>query len=315
MKKSLIFTLCLLFMAVQAKASDQCRDEVFLRRAYLTVTGALPTPEACVKFLDDKGANKREALIDELLESELALKYMQMRWGDILRIKSEFPSNLWPNGVQAYNRWVYEQLLHNVPYDKMVQKLLLSEGSNFRAPAANFYRGFQKRTPQNFYANINLLFLGDRDCKDNGHVCFSQIKFKSTKEWKEEIIYLDFHKEKPWQKIVLEDGTVLTPKTDRREEYVAWLTSPKNRRFAEVLVNRMWYWVFGKGIVNEPDDIMEAYEIKEIHRNLDDVEKKEKQLEEERKAAEIKEQKRLEEEMFRAEEEKLHTLLELDEKE
>ena len=43
--------------------------------------------------------------------------------------------------------------------------------------------------------------------------------------------------------------------------------------------------------------------------------KKEKQLEEERKAAEIKEQKRLEEEMFRAEEEKLHTLLELDEKE
>ena len=256
MKKSLIFTLCLLFMAVQAKASDQCRDEVFLRRAYLTVTGALPTPEACVKFLDDKGANKREALIDELLESELALKYMQMRWGDILRIKSEFPSNLWPNGVQAYNRWVYEQLLHNVPYDKMVQKLLLSEGSNFRAPAANFYRGFQKRTPQNFYANINLLFLGDRDCKDNGHVCFSQIKFKSTKEWKEEIIYLDFHKEKPWQKIVLEDGTVLTPKTDSdwREEYVAWLTSPKNRRFAEVLVNRMWYWVFGKGIVNEPDD-------------------------------------------------------------
>ena len=256
MKKSLIFTLCLLFMAVQAKASDQCRDEVFLRRAYLTVTGALPTPEACVKFLDDKGANKREVLIDELLESELALKYMQMRWGDILRIKSEFPSNLWPNGVQAYNRWVYEQLLHNVPYDKMVQKLLLSEGSNFRAPAANFYRGFQKRTPQNFYANINLLFLGNRDCKDNGHVCFSQIKFKSTKEWKEEIIYLDFHKEKPWQKIVLEDGTVLTPKTDSdwREEYVAWLTSPKNRRFAEVLVNRMWYWVFGKGIVNEPDD-------------------------------------------------------------
>lgn len=62
-------------------------------------------------------------------------------------------------------------------------------------------------------------------------------------------------------------------------------------------------------------DIMEAYEIKEIQRNLDDVEKKEKQLEEERKAAEIKEQKRLEEEMFRAEEEKLHTLLELDEKE
>lgn len=54
-------------------------------------------------------------------------------------------------------------------------------------------------------------------------------------------------------------------------------------------------------------DIMEAYEIKEIQRNLDDVEKKEKQLEEERKVAEMKEMKRIEEEKLRA-------LLELDEK-
>ena len=256
MKKSLIFILCLLFSATQALASDQCRDEVFLRRAYLTVTGALPTPEECTEFLDSNNANKREVLIDNLLESELALKYMQMRWGDILRIKSEFPSNLWPNGVQAYNRWIYEQLLHNVPYDKMIQKLLLSEGSNFRAPAANFYRGFQKRTPQNFYANINLLFLGNRNCTDNGHLCFEQIKFKSTKEWKEEIIYLDIHKEAPKRRVVLEDGVVLAlnQDTDWREPYVMWLTSPKNRRFAEVLVNRMWYWVFGKGIVHEPDD-------------------------------------------------------------
>ena len=256
MKKSLIITLCLLFSAIGAFASEQCKDEVFLRRAYLTVTGALPTPQECVNFLDSNNPNKREALIDELLDSELALKYTQMRWGDILRIKSEFPSNLWPNGVQAYNRWIYEQLLNNVPYDKMVQNLLLSSGSNFRSPAANFYRGFQKRSSQIFYANINLLFLGNRNCTDNGHLCFSQVKFKSTKEWKEEIIYLDYYKEVPRQIITLADGTTLyvKPNTDWREAYVMWLTSPKNRRFAEVLVNRMWYWIFGKGIVHEPDD-------------------------------------------------------------
>lgn len=55
------------------------------------------------------------------------------------------------------------------------------------------------------------------------------------------------------------------------------------------------------------DDIMEAYEIKEVQRNLDDVEKREKKLEEERKVSEMKEQKRIEEEKLRA-------LLELDEK-
>ena len=241
---------------MMAMAADQCRDEVFLRRAYLTVTGALPTPQECTKFIDSRNPNKREVLINSLLDNELSMKYMQMHWGDILRIKSEFPSNLWPNGVQAYNRWIYEQLLNNVPYDKMVQNLLLSSGSNFRSPAANFYRGFQKRSSQIFYANINLLFLGNRNCTDNGHLCFSQVKFKSTKEWKEEIIYLDYYKEVPRQVIVLADGTTLyvKPNTDWREAYVMWLTSPKNRRFAEVLVNRMWYWVFGKGIVHEPDD-------------------------------------------------------------
>jgi hypothetical protein len=158
--------------------------------------------------------------------------------------------------VQAYNRWIYEKLMQNVPYDKMVRELLLSSGSNFRDPAANFYRGFQKRSPKNFYANINLLFLGNRNCTDNGYMCFSQVKFKSTKEWKEEIIYVDYRRELPWQQIKLADGTILKPRhdTDWREEYVNWLTSPKNRRFAEVMVNRMWFWVFGKGIVHEPDD-------------------------------------------------------------
>jgi hypothetical protein len=138
----------------------------------------------------------------------------------------------------------------------MVRDLLLSKGSNFRSPAVNFYRGFQKRTPENFYKNINLLFLGNRNCTDNGHLCFSQVNFKSTKEWKEEIIYIDYDMATPWQDIILSDGTNITVKadTDWREEYVNWLTSRENRRFAEVMVNRMWYWVFGKGIVNEPDD-------------------------------------------------------------
>jgi hypothetical protein len=146
--------------------------------------------------------------------------------------------------------------MNNVPYDKMVRGLLLSTGSNFRSPAANFYRGFQTRNSKNIYDNINLLFLGNRECYDNGNICFSQIKYKSTKEWKEEIIYLDIHKRAPYNQIELGDDTTfyLRQDSDWREPYVMWLTSPKNRRFAEVMVNRMWFWVFGKGIVHEPDD-------------------------------------------------------------
>ena len=256
MRRFLVLIVCISSVAMCREVSAQCSDEVFLRRAYLAVTGSLPTAQTCERFLDDDNFNKRERLVSRLVNSELSFKYMQMHWGDILRIKSEFPSNLWPNGVQAYNRWIYEQLMNNVPYDKMVRELLLSEGSNFRSPAVNFYRGFQQRTPENFYKNINLLFLGNRDCRDNGHLCFSQVRFKSTKEWKEEIIYLDYHKKVYYTQIELEDGTTLTPQQDSdwREVYVNWLTSSRNRRFAEVMVNRMWYWIFGRGIVHEPDD-------------------------------------------------------------
>ena len=261
MKTLRFLAIFLMLPFIQAEASDRCSDEVFLRRAYLTTTGALPKSNEAVKFLDNTKPNKREALINHLLNSELYLRYMQMHWGDILRIKSEFPSNLWPNGVQAYNRWLYEHLMNNTPYDQMVRELLICQGSNFRSPAVNFYRGFQQRTPENFYKNINLLFLGNRNCTDNGYVCFSQVRFKSTKEWKEEIIYIDYN-ETPWQDIVLSDGTKLevAANSDWREAYVSWLTSRENRRFAEVMVNRMWYWVFGKGIVNEPDDWREDNE-------------------------------------------------------
>ena len=123
-----IFVVSLLLPVMQTLASERCSDDVFLRRAYLTVTGALPTFLDCKKFIDGKNPDKREALIDTLLESDLAIKYMQMRWGDILRVKSEFPSNLWPNGTQAYNRWIYEQLMRNVPYDKMVRGLAAAMG-------------------------------------------------------------------------------------------------------------------------------------------------------------------------------------------
>ena len=156
MKTLRLLVIFLMLPFVQTAASDICSDEVFLRRVYLTATGALPTPNEAIKFLDSEKPNKREVLINHLLNSELHLRYMQMHWGDILRIKSEFPSNLWPNGVQAYNRWIYEHLMNNTPYDQMVRELLISEGSNFRSPAVNFYRGFQKRNPENFYKNINL---------------------------------------------------------------------------------------------------------------------------------------------------------------
>ena len=60
----------------------------------------------------------------------------------------------------------------------------------------------------------------------------------------------------PQLEVELDDTTILKLRADSdwRETYVNWLTSSDNRRFAEVMANRMWFWVFGRGIVHEPDD-------------------------------------------------------------
>ncbi len=231
-------------------------DEVFLRRTYFTLTGRLPKSEIAEQFLLSKAPDKRTVLINQLVDTEEYARYFVMRWGDILRIKSEFPSNMWPNGVQAYNRWLFERIQSNMPYDAFVKELLLSTGSDFRSAAVNFYRAFPKRTPENIYNNINLLFLGNRKPSDEGEICFSQIKFKSTKEWKEEIVYIDYHQKPSINSIKMPDGKTISLAVgdDWRISYVNWLTDKENKRFASVMVNRIWFWLMGKGIVDEPDN-------------------------------------------------------------
>jgi hypothetical protein len=51
-------------------AKDGSSDPEFIRRAYLDVTGVLPTPEEVAKFVADKDPGKRQKLIDQLLSKK-----------------------------------------------------------------------------------------------------------------------------------------------------------------------------------------------------------------------------------------------------
>ena len=87
-------------------------------------------------------------LIDRLLERPEFADYWAMKWCDLLRVKSEFPINLWPNAVQAYHRWIRTAVRENMPYDQFARELLTASGSNFRVPPVNFYRAVQKQGPR-----------------------------------------------------------------------------------------------------------------------------------------------------------------------
>ena len=259
-----------------------CSDAVFIRRVYLDLLGTLPTAREARDFIQDSDAkNKRRLLIDRLLERPEYADYWSMKWGDILRIKAEFPVNLWPNAAQAYHRWVRASIAENKPYDQFVREMLTSSGSNFRVGPVNFYRAIQNRTPEGIASAVALAFMGTRTDpwpKDrlNGMAAFfSQIGYKPTREWKEENVYWD-----PFaamtqagtnaatnsvsvpvrtapETAMFPDGKSIKLPADRdpREVFADWLITPKNRWFTRSIANRTWSWLLGRGIIHEADDI------------------------------------------------------------
>jgi hypothetical protein len=85
---------------------------------------------------------------------------------------------------------------------------------------------------------------------------FSRVKTKTTGEWKEEIV-LDDPAPRPPMDVVFPDGTRTTvgPDADPRAVFADWLLEPGNPWFARATVNRLWAWLFGRGIVHEADDL------------------------------------------------------------
>jgi hypothetical protein len=247
--------------------SGPCSDEVFLRRAYLDVIGTLPTSEEVRAFLDSDQPGKRALLIEDLLRRGEYADYWSLKWCDLFRVKAEFPSKLWPNAVQAYHRWVRTALFNNMPYDQFVRELLTSNGSNFRVAPVNFYRAMPKREPLEIARVVALTFMGMRTDKWEEDLLlgmaafFGQVGYKGTAEWKEEIVFFDpsqtFLDPETQQPVAARfpDGTLaeLDPSRDPRIDFADWLV--ETPIFARSVVNRIWYWLLGRGIVHEPDDI------------------------------------------------------------
>ncbi|MHC4062975.1 MAG: DUF1553 domain-containing protein [Planctomycetota bacterium] len=239
-----------------------CSDEVFVRRAYLDVIGTLPRPQEVRKFLRSSRPDKRAALIDALLERDEFAYYWALKWCDLLRVKSEFPINLWPNAVQAYHRWIRDSVRENKPYDEFVRELLTSSGSNFRVPPVNFYRATQGRDPSAIAGAVALTFMGTRieswpEVRRSGmEAFFSRVAYKPTAEWKEEIVYLDPAPADALQTVFPDGAAVrILPEDDPREVFADWLITEDNPWFARNIVNRLWSWLLGRGIIHEPDDI------------------------------------------------------------
>ncbi|MDB5334438.1 MAG: hypothetical protein JWN70_57 [Planctomycetaceae bacterium] len=254
--------------------SEVCTDEVFVRRLYLDLIGLLPTLEEYNRFMADAAPDKRDKLIDELLNRKEFTEIWVSKWAEWLMMRSNNVISY--KAMLLYYNWLSQQVASNVPLDKMVQGLLGANGGTFKVPATNY---FQNETDTlKVSENVAQVFMGmriqcaqchnhpfDRWTQDDYYgfaSFFSQIGRKGGEDYRETIIFnagggdvrhpIDGRVMVP---TFLGGGPADTAGKDRREILAKWLASPKNPYFASNFANRVWHHFFGIGIIEPIDDV------------------------------------------------------------
>jgi len=261
---------------IRIAPSEDCTDAEFLRRVYLDVVGVLPTPEETSAFLADKATDRRARVVDRLFERPEFYDFWSLKFADVLRSNGRL---IQPKGAYVFHRWIRSALESEMPMDEFVRNLLAGDGSTFSNPPTNYYR--ISRDPESSVETTAQLFLGVRiQCaKCHNHpfekwtqddyygfaAFFSQVGRKPGGLPEEEVVYStgagDVRQPRTGKVMPPKalGGPVLDdPKTDRRARLASWLTSADNPFFAKSLVNRIWYHLMGRGIVEPVDDFRDS---------------------------------------------------------
>ena len=255
--------------------AELCTDEEFVRRIYFDMTGLPPTPEQVRNFLMDTTASKdkREKLIDSLVETSEYVDHWTHKWGDLLQSNRKF---LGERGMWLFQEWLHDEIAENRPYNEFVYDLITATGSAYSNPAASYFRVSREYTTA--VENTTQLFLGVRfscnKCHDHPFevwtqnqyyelgAFFADVQLKNGRLPGEEIVYTSFNPtpvKHPRTLAVVKAsvpfGEVKEELQDRRESFAEWLTSAENPMFAKAGVNRIWSYFMGRGIIEPVDDI------------------------------------------------------------
>lgn len=179
------------------KPDGTATDSAMARRIYLDLSGRIPTKAEAIAYFTSDDERKRERLVEERLASREFVDYWTMRFCDVLRVKSEFPVNLWPNAVYVYHARIRAFIERDEPWDAFARALLTASGSNFRDAEVNFFRATGRRDPDGWAEATAQTFLGippnrlSPRLRAEFAAHFANVRIKETREWKEEVVYAD----------------------------------------------------------------------------------------------------------------------------
>jgi hypothetical protein len=259
--------------------SPVCDDATFLRRLTIDLCGRLPTSDEARTFLADQDANKRQKLIDRLLDSPDYPAYFATRWAVILRNSNLAGSD---RAAYAFHGWIKDNLAANKPYDEFVRGIVAAAGEWQDSPAINWY--WQSRDDQlhTVTADTAQVFLGLRlqcaRCHHHPYERWGQEDYYGLSGFFTRLGRKSFGEPPPYfassnvstgeknpltgktpePKFLDGEYAKFTPEEDPRHALVDWMSKPENPFFAKVFVNRYWGHFFGRGLVHEVDDLRES---------------------------------------------------------
>lgn len=273
--------------AADDKPTSRSDDWQFLRRVTLDILGTFPTPDEVEQFFADASLSRRATWIDRLLASDGWADNWVGYWQDVL---AENPNIVNPtlNNTGPFRWWIHESFLDNKPFDRFATELVRMEGSTYFGGPAGFALATENDVPTAAKAHIiGQAFLGLEmkcaRCHDAPYHDFKQrdlfglaamfqrdaqtVPTTSTVPGGDEAVksLLVAVTLKPGDRVApqwsfaalvpdeVPEGVLQDPH-DSRERAAALITSARNARFAQVIVNRLWRRYLGRGIVEPVDD-------------------------------------------------------------
>ncbi len=263
-------------------------DHEWVRRAYLTLTGRIPTIEQASEYIAASSPRKRDQLVDSLLANSLTAENLAVNWTNLLIGRSN------PRDVdeQSLYSFLLEQFAENRPWMETVGQLIAAEGRSDENGATNFLLAHLNDQATPATAVTARLFLGQQvhctQCHDhpfakersqqefwslnaffkqaerkripvtaNAESGMNQHVWMLTDSGESGMTFYDTlrgqKKAVPPQfagEALPADGT-----TSRRAELVRLLNVDGNHQVARAMVNRTWAQFFGYGFTAPVDDL------------------------------------------------------------
>ena len=259
--------------------SSLCDEATYLRRVSLDIAGRLPTVEETQSFLAEDNPDKRDRLVNSLLQTPGYADYFANKWTTLLKNRRDDTSDMLANF--GFHSWVRDSLLANKPYDQIVRELLGATGTIISNPPVAWYK--RVKEPKEQIEDVAQLFLGVRmQCAQCHHhpferwsqddyyglaAFFSQVGRMSTATRNEDLI---FHRrgiaaaKNPRSGVMVKPAALgdvvpdISPDDDPRLRLAEWMSSRDNSFFAKALVNRYWKHFFKRGLIEPEDDIRDT---------------------------------------------------------